>query len=711
MKLLSPIAGMAAGLPLMLGALASVDWTYPELGYRPGVIPMIAAGAGIVIVGLAWNPAWRKAALLLLLLLISQASALQLIDAPRYAVYQHYSTWQDLGTFGPWIWVIVLQIALCLILSLRFAHAGLQEIWRRTGAWRLVLIVASVAFMAAVPTVGLGRYAGESLLALLVSSAGLLNLVLIAVHVPASDIERFDHWLSERLRLAPHHEKTGRWERPFVWILALCVMAMAAGVSLVIFEGIPHIQDSVAYLFQARIYEQGHLYLPSPPDSAAFAVTHVVDDGTRWFSKYLPGWPALLSLGVLAGAPWLVNPVIAGLTVLAVHALLGRLYAPWTANVCVLLLVASPWFLFMSGSLMAHSASLLWTVLALLAVELERARRSGIWAAVAGLCMAAVFLTRPLEAFLVGPVVLLWGIFGQGSRWQLRSVAAFGITGAIFGAMIFPFNQALTGNALLTPFTLWSDLNYGPGVDVLGFGPNVGIRDWTNIDPLPGHGFVDVMLNLNKNMFMTNVELFGWTAGSFLLGLIALFLWRWRGADLMLLALAGVIALGHSFYWFSGGPDLGARYWYTALVPLLVMTVRGAQVLASGHDGSYDRERYRRVSSAIAAAVLCTCVAFNPWRAWDKYYRYRDIGADGASLVSNVAPPGSIVLVRSDHSSDYEAVFNMNPADLSGEQTIVARDAGPATRRALRAEYPERPVYLIERVPGEPRLQWRGALP
>jgi hypothetical protein len=103
-------------------------------------------------------------------------------------------------------------------------------------------------------------------------------------------------------------------------------------------------------------------------------------------------------------------------------------------------------------------------------------------------------------------------------------------------------------------------------------------------------------------------------------------------------------------------------------------------------------------------------VTFIPWQAWSKYYRYRDIGSDGPALVSNDAPPGSIVLVRTDRSSDFEAVFNMNPVDLRGENTIVARDAGPASRRALRAGYPERSVYLIERVPGEPRLQWRGAL-
>jgi hypothetical protein len=709
MRVLVPTAGFVAGLSLLLGALSSVDWTYPELAYRPGVIPMVASGLGIVCVGWAWHSSWRKAALLLLLLLVGQASALQLIDAPRYAVYQHYQAWRDLGAAGPWIWVLTFQLVLCLSLLLRSAGWVFRKIRNRAGVWRLAIMVAVVVFMAAVPTVGFGRYLGETLLAVLVMSAGLLNLVLIAIHVPAGGMERVDDWLSERLRLAPHHETPGRWERRFVWVMACVTIMVTAGVSLLVFEGVPHIQDSVAYLFQARTFAQGHLYLPSPPDPEAFAMTHIVDDGTRWYSKYLPGWPAMLSIGVFAGVPWLVNPLVAGLTVMAVHALLKRLYAPWFAHTAVVLIVVSPWFLFMSGSQMSHPVSLLWTVLALLAVERERARRSGAWAAVAGLCLAAIFLTRPLEAFLVAPVVLVWGVFGNGgSPWRLRSVLACLAAGSVVSVIIFPYNQVLTGNALLTPFTLWSNLNYGPGVDVLGFGPGVGIRDWPNIDPIPGHGIVDVVLNLNKNMFMTNIELFGWSAGSLLIGLVALFLWRWRGADLMFLALAAVVVLGHSVYWFSGGPDLGARYWYLTLVPLLVITVRGIQLLATDRNGVYERVRYRRVGSAILAAVLSACVTFVPWRAWDKHYRYRDIGRDGPALVAGQAPAGSLVLVRSDRSADYEAVFNSNPVDLHGRQTVIARDTGPEGREALRAEFPERPVYLMERVPGESRLQWKG---
>jgi hypothetical protein len=49
----------------------------------------------------------------------------------------------------------------------------------------------------------------------------------------------------------------------------------------------------------------------------------------------------------------------------------------------------------------------------------------------------------------------------------------------------------------------------------------------------------------------------------------------------------------------------------------------------------------------------------------------------------------------------------MNPLDFDSNDTVVALDAGPDTVASLRAAYPDRRVFIIERVPGQPRLQLR----
>src|SRR5207249_9975399 len=93
-----------------------------------------------------------------------------------------------------------------------------------------------------------------------------------------------------------------------------------------------------------------------------------------WFSKYPPGFPLLLVPGVLIGAPWLVSPVAASLTLATLY-LLGRsLFGGGTGLLAVVLLLTSPFFLFMSGSMMSHPACLLLTTLALLGIA--RAQRS-----------------------------------------------------------------------------------------------------------------------------------------------------------------------------------------------------------------------------------------------------------------------------------------------------------------------------------------------
>ncbi|WP_374685857.1 hypothetical protein, partial [Promineifilum sp.] len=167
--------------------------------------------------------------------------------------------------------------------------------------------------------------------------------------------------------------------------LTLVSFGLALHVALNVLEGVPHVQDSVTYLFQAQTMAGGALAAPAPPLAEAGSTTHfaqeflLVRDG-RWFGKYPPGYPALLALGVRAGAPWLVNPLLAVLTIPLVYVLAqlaytkneGRRAAPFLA---ALLLAISPFFLLMSGSLMIHAAELFWTLLFMVAWVKGLARR------------------------------------------------------------------------------------------------------------------------------------------------------------------------------------------------------------------------------------------------------------------------------------------------------------------------------------------------
>ena len=82
-------------------------------------------------------------------------------------------------------------------------------------------------------------------------------------------------------------------------VLALTLLAFAAAAAMAwfVFEGLPHLEDEMAYLFQARVMARGALWAPVPDNAAPFWVPFVLTLGGRRFGKYPPGWPAVLAQG------------------------------------------------------------------------------------------------------------------------------------------------------------------------------------------------------------------------------------------------------------------------------------------------------------------------------------------------------------------------------------------------------------------------------
>jgi hypothetical protein len=350
--------------------------------------------------------------------------------------------------------------------------------------------------------------------------------------------------------------------------------------------------------------------------------------------------------------------------------------------------------------MMAHAASLFWMLLGLVAVDCVREQGIGVWVPVAGMSLGMLFLTRPFDAALVGPVVGLWAL---GARARLRSFGALlgiGSASAAVAGLFFWYNSALTGHPTLAPQALWTTTLFGPGIEVLGFGPRVGsLPMWQNIDPLPGHGFADVVLNANKNFTQLNFELFGWPFGSLVLACLAVQRGGIRRQDALIVGIVLSVIIGHSFYWAPGGPDFGPRYWYLIIVPLAALTVRGAEravvrLSASRHGGFGAAGG---ILAVIFAASLSSWMTLVPWRATVKYDRYRGISGDFGRIAKRHGIEGALVFVRSPRRSDYQAAFVMNPRTLDGSGNIFVRDIGGSHTMALLQRFPTRPIWLVGR--------------
>jgi hypothetical protein len=85
---------------------------------------------------------------------------------------------------------------------------------------------------------------------------------------------------------APRRLSLARW---IVIGLALLAFGLSAVLSNTVFERLPHLEDEVAYLFQARTLAGGQLVVETPQPRLAYWQPFIVDYEGNRFGKYLPG--------------------------------------------------------------------------------------------------------------------------------------------------------------------------------------------------------------------------------------------------------------------------------------------------------------------------------------------------------------------------------------------------------------------------------------
>ncbi len=665
---------------------------------------------------------YNAAAGWLAIAIVGQTAALLLIEAGPFVRYQHYLPPSELARAGlPSAIVLAQAVAVGVGAAARLGPAWR---WARTRlGWPRLAALGGVLFLtSAALSRDPGTLAVELGVAFGVQLVNLLNIALVAAAVPADRVaalgRRLDRLLGRRGdRLGDRASRgdsemggpregapaAGR-ERPrvdrFAALAAIWVVVVAAALSTFSYERHPHVPDEVSYLLHARYFADGRLEMPAPPVPEAFDLDLMTYEADRWYSPVPPGWPAFLAIGSLAGAPWLVNPVLAGIGILLAYLLVWELYSRRTARLCLLLLAASPWYLFLGMSLMSHMSSLACALGA--GVCAARSRRAGGssgrigWAVAAGGLAGVVGLIRPLEAVLVGSLVGLWLLYDPADRRPLlprprglgRAVA-FGIGALAVGSVILPYNRHFTGSATTFPLMAYAEGLYGPGTNSLGFGPERGLG-WTGLDPYPGHGLRDVVVNTHLNTFAVNTELFGWGTGSLWLVAALVLLWRVRGADRLMLAAAGAVVGLHALYWFSGGPDFGARYWFLAILPLAALTASAVERLPE------SREARTRLTLAVLSLSALALICFVPWRAGDKYHRYRGMRPGVESAAPESGFGRGLVLVRGRRHPDYASAAALNPVDPRADAPVFAWDRDPEVRRRVVEAYPDRRVFLVD---------------
>ncbi len=686
-------------------AVAAAAWALLDPRFRDAggsleaafCLPLAAAAAFAVLVRASVHD-WLRAGGWFALGFVGQAFVLQVYHQGPRVSYQHFWPLEFAGVRAV-AWVgLALQTVLVVPAFAPIARRLASRTLERWGPWRLAIYLL-VLFLAGTKLFRPPQaYALELVLAFGLHVLQFATLCLGLAALPDATLDKWRRRFEHRFG----REKLGSGTAPGGldrFSLAMAAWALAAAIFLgwAAYGHHPHVPDEVGYLLHAKYLATGQLYLDPPPVPAGFDVDLMFLHRGRWYCPVPIGWPAVLAVGTWLGVPWLVNPALGAASVLLAYLLLREISTHRQARIVTALLAFSPWATFLNMSFMSHSLTLACALLAALGVA--RSRRTGSlgWTILGGLGLGVTGLIRPLEGMCLAVLLGLWAVGFGARRLRTLPIAGFVLAAAAVGSLALLYNHELTGSPTKFPIMDYVDVVYGPGRNSLGFGPEKGL-DWSGLDPFPGHGLRDVLANTNFNLFLVDVELFGWSTGSLFLLLLPLLMARPEGRDRWMLAVIATVMVLHAFYWFNGGPDFGARYWYLILMPCIALSASGVRLIARDFlSGEDTRALRRRARLMVAIGVLCvwSLSTFFPWRAIDKYHHYRGMRPDVRAMARELGFDRDLVLVRGERHPDYGSAAVYNPVDLEADVPIYAWDRDARTRRALLEHYADRDVWIL----------------
>ncbi|TVP42984.1 MAG: hypothetical protein EA350_14560 [Gemmatimonadales bacterium] len=479
--------------------------------------------------------------------------------------------------------------------------------------------------------------------------------------------------------------------RGFAAVAGLLSFGATAAAALLVFEGRPNLVDALVQLTHARYMAAGMLGGPPDIPIAFFHLQNTVLTEAGWFSQYPPGHVALLALGMMVGAVWIVGPVLNGGTA-ALSVLLFERLLPGRRGLARglgLLAGLSPMVVAHGAAYMNHASAAFFGVAA---VYLGlRAREGGAaWALGAGAAVTAMAAVRPMSAVVVMVVVAagLWlgrreeiGAEGAEAGWGwgwFGSRAALATLGGLpFLALHLAYNRFAFGGAL----TFGYDAAWGPSHG-LGF----------HVDPYGNmYGLVEALMYTAADLAALNLNLLEIPLP--LVAVVGCFLLLARGRLPFGVWVLGLWALlpvaANALYWHHGyfmGPRMLTEFvpaWVAlAGVSLVALVQMAPERLGAGKG----RLSPRGVLAGVAMVGLAAGLLMGPQRVmsygggWMTSFRM-DLPAAGSNdlvfvhgswegrLISRMAAGGI-------PSRTGETAIRQNPACLVEEHLARVEGAG-----------------------------------
>ena len=247
--------------------------------------------------------------------------------------------------------------------------------------------------------------------------------------------------------------------------------------------------DTVSYLFQAKLFSEGKLSFPAPPEHGFSSSPHINVLNGKWYSKYPFGNALMLMFGVFINAPWLIPALATGGALVFLYLFVKEIYGEihnGIALVAAVLALISPATLGMGSTWFSEPVSrfylslYLWTLLKILNSHSDTSLLARIgFPLLCGFSLGYAFNTRPLSAVVFGVVGGGFTIYHLFTQWQQRHDETQTLLPTIkrLGIFFLPFivmlGVCMAWNSHFTEDPFMFTHTVAQPYDKIGFGPRM----------------------------------------------------------------------------------------------------------------------------------------------------------------------------------------------------------------------------------------------
>ena len=494
---------------------------------------------------------------------------------------------------------------------------------------------------------------------LLVEAGLCIGVVLIGAAISSvGGPDRITKWIASYIE-----EQTNWWTAGIVF----AAMLLPLSVAYFVLDRFPNSGDEYSYLFEARTLAGFRLWEAPPVLGTDLIPFRTWIFGSKWISQYPPGWPMVLSTGLLLGLPaWMMNAVLGGASVAALAALCRRVGDQSATVVAVALFTLTPFYVMNAASYFPHIFSSLLILLLCLCLLPDGEIVRGHKLVSAGAIVGWLAMTRYFDVLPLLPSLLLWLVMQRPTAWpRIIGLVAAGFIPFLVLLMIY--QDLITGS----PFRSTYSVINNPEIFV-SLGPSQ-IKDGAIVTA----GRV--------------TELALWTSPILLIAYCGCVLFKLKDRKLAYYDLIfPSFVLAYLALADFGGNGYGPRYYFDAF-PLMMVTIVSALPSVTAR---LDRPRDRAMPPL--AFIACLLYLFGTWPLVLTGFRLQVFSRQEPFRLATQAVTGNAIVIQETPSA-----LGLDPSDLvrnppSMDAAVLYARSGTDIG-ALRKAFPERSIWRYSR--------------